>query len=248
MKPQSGGKNHGWPSRSVTLLIPLIWAASLPLDATANPVQPLIQADHIVKIGLALASILIVNAIIPTFKAWIHRRKLHSTYRNYLKAHVGNTLESFKGAGSTHFAEKHAVFRPESDWFIYLKTHDLGVPEIFLSLQEVIQKTLESDTYVPSVSYLGLDSNSLDHTSPVWELTGPDSIAALQYFLTQKQVETALDYQYSGWYFDLINSENSNQSNRERWCQGLENVLFDMAQHYKAARELEKALARKTGK
>ena len=112
---------------------------------------------------IALCSILLAQAIIPVVKAWLQKRKLRTTYRNYL----------------------------------------------------------------------------LGHTSPIWELDGPESTAALQYFLTQQQIETSLEYQYNGWYFDLI---KSNEEDRKRWCEGLNNVLFDMAQHYKAARELKRIL------
>ena len=142
-----------------------------------------------------------------------HKRSLRATYRTFLQAHVENTLESFTGAGSTHFAENHLVSNSDADWFIFLKEND-----------------------IPSVNYFGLDGNQLDSSSPIWEINGAESQAAVKYFLTQKQIETSIDYQYDGWYFDLIKS--TEPESRERWCKGMENVLFDMAQHYKAATDL----------
>lgn len=228
--PVNGGRPNGWPPRTVSLfaLAPtLAHAAESPLSR---------RDESLLKLGIALGSILIVQAIIPVIKAWINKRTLRATYRSYLLAHVENTLESFGGVGSTHFADTDLPSHADSDWLAFLTEHNLGVPQIFADITSVIDKARTSADYIPSVSYFGLGGNPLASNSPLWTIPGRESQVAVRYFLTQKQVETSLDYQYSGWYFDLIRS--TTPTARERWCLGLENVLFDMAQHYKAAIDL----------
>ena len=237
----SGATHYGWSARTVTVFTLAVLSDSPPALAETAPLDPVVL-DLVIKAFLALGTILIAQAIIPIGKAWFQKRKLRATYRSYLRAHLDNTLESFQGAGSTHFAHTHDLTSSDSDWFQFLHANDLGIPKVFLDTYEVIQKALASNDYIPSVSYFGLDGNTLDHTSPVWELNGPETATALKYFLTQRQIETSLDYQYEGWYFDLIRSGDPEK--RLRWCKGLENVLFDMAQHYKAALELKRALDR----
>lgn len=232
----AGGTYHGWTPRTVIFLA---FAVAPPI-ATAAESHPDPTNELLLKLGIALGSILIAQAIIPVVKAWLNKRSLRATYRTFLQAHVENTLESFTGAGSTHFAENHLVSNSDADWFIFLKENDLGVPQIFIDVTAVIDKARSNSSYIPSVNYFGLDGNQLDSSSPIWEINGAESQAAVKYFLTQKQIETSIDYQYDGWYFDLIKS--TEPESRERWCKGMENVLFDMAQHYKAATDLQKAL------
>lgn len=232
------GDSYGWPSRSVIFIFAVItlYPSSVMADAS---IGTYFDTYWLGKVLIALGTIFIAQAIIPLIKSWHQARKLRFTYRNYLLVHVNNTLEHFQGAGLSHLCERHSSERRDSDWLRFLVEHNLEIPEIFISVETVITKALSDDKYIPSVSYLGLEGNLLDHTSPIWSLDGPESIAALEYFLTQQQVETALDYQYSGWYFGLIKSD---LKDRERCCRGLENVLLDMAQHYRAARNLRDEL------
>ncbi len=233
------GKAYGRSTRSITFVTAALLLVT-PFSFANGPSPEELSIDLIVKILLALATILIVNAIIPIVKAWLNKRALRKTFRSYLNAHVANTIESFGGAGSTHFAENHLEAEGESDWFKYLKEHNLGIPRIFLDFQIVLKRALDEENYIPSISYFGLDGNALDHTNPIWEMNGPESAAALKYFITQNQIESSIDYQYSDWFFELITS--SEKTDRERWCRALENVLFDMAQHYHAALNLKKIL------
>lgn len=238
------GDSHGWSTRSVSLsFAPGLILGALPAfanQATSSPSPS--SNDLLVKVSIALVTVLTAHAIIPVVKAIIQKRILRKTYRVYLRAHVDNALESFGGAGSTHFAEKNGLAPyTESDWFAYLSKHNLGVPEVFRSVVSVIERARGEPEYIPSVSYFGIEGKQLGWNSPVWELNGPESEAAVQYFLTYDQIEQSLDYQYSGWYFELMKGD---PASRARWCQGLENVLFDMAQHYKAVRDLKQVLDR----
>ena len=238
------GDSHGWSTRSVSLIFaPGLILGALPAFANQAESSPSPSSNELlVRIAIALGAILIAQAIIPVGKAYLQKRILRKTYRAYLRAHVDNALESFGGAGSTHFAEKNdlAPYK-ESDWFTYLQKHDLGVPQIFSGVVSVIEKARAEPEYIPSVSYFGIEGKQLGWSSPVWELNGPESGAAVQYFLTYDQIEQSLDYQYSGWYFELMKGD---PASRARWCQGLENVLYDMAQHYKAVRDLKQVLDR----
>lgn len=233
------GTRHG---RSTSSISALLAALSVSYAHAQTPTTPsATDTDLFLKIAIAIGSILIAQAIIPVIKAAYTKHALRKTYQAYLRTHVANTLESFQGAGSTRFAKQ--VLTPsetESDWFSYLEKHNLGIPTLFLAIIAVIEKAEDSDSYIPSVSYPGTEGSALEPSSAIWQLKQHISGPAVTYFLTQRQVETTIDYQYSGWYFDLIKS--TDKDTRARWCDGLRNILFDLAQHYHAAIKLQRAL------
>lgn len=240
----SRGNRNGWSARSLTTQLSwclmLVASAAVAEPPSSSPASDQANYDLIAKALFALGGVVFAQAVIPLIRFLYQKRKLRKTYRAYLQTHVDTTLRYFQGAGSTHFAQQHLVDDPEADWLTFLHTHKLGVPEIFVSVQTVIKKALTDDKYIPSVSYFGPDGHPLDPASTIWELDDPRSKAALEYFITQQQVEKSLEYQYTGWYFDLIKSDN--KKDRERWCKGLEDALYDLAQHYRAARRLDAAL------
>lgn len=247
------GKYYGWSSSSVVLtpvaygLIAVIVTAFLaPSYAAAASSAPdtLLTADHAVKIFLGLASILIANTLIPLGKSYIQKRRLCSAYSSYLNIHASNALESYGQAVPFDRAVEQLDLDDKPIWLTFFRENQLAVPEVFFLFQKALDKTSISDTYVPSISYFGIgdQEEKLDHTSPVWELPSKLAAATSKYFITQQQVRSSVQYQYSGWYFELINSKESSRIDRERWCQGMHNVLFDMAQHYKAAKELQELL------
>jgi len=243
----TGEMPHGWSPRSITcntLGLIVLFLSSFAFSADSSPPGDqslLVSEDFLSKVLIALVTVLSAQAIIPLVKAWIKRRMLRTTYRYYLNAHVNDALESFGGAGSTHFAEQ-LVKTDAGGWLQYLEDNKLGVPRIFIDIETVKQKALNDEKYIPSVSYYGFADDVLNHTSPIWELAGPESGAAMKYFLTQQQVQNSIEYLYTGWYFDLIKTGTQNE--RRRWCLGLENVLFDLAQHYKASMDLKYQLER----
>lgn len=243
----TGELRHGRPPRSIIHYIPalsILFASTIAYssDSALTSNEPsYLTADFVSKVLIALVTVFSAQALIPLLKAWMKRRKLRTTYRYYLNAHVNDALESFGGAGSTNFAQQ-LVETDVGEWLGYLEEHKLGVPKIFIDIESVKHKALKDDKYIPSVSYYGFADDVLNHTNPIWELGGPESEAAMQYFLTQQQVQNSIEYLYTGWYFDLIKSGAKEE--RHRWCLGLENVLFDLAQHYKASVDLKSQLGR----
>lgn len=235
------GAFSGWPSHSI---IPLPWCLALAGWSASAESHPSISVeteyDLIAKALFALGGVIFAQAIIPLIRFFHQKRSLRKTYRSYLKTHVDTTLLHFQGAGSTHFARRHLLCDPGAEWLKYLQKYNLGVPEVFIGVQTIIDEALANDTYIPSVSYFGPDGHPLDPASSIWELGGVESRAALDYFITQQQLEMSLNYQYQGWYFDLIKS--GNKSDRARWCKGLESTLYDLARHYHASRLLKLTL------
>jgi hypothetical protein len=235
---QQRGHRYGWPTSSITTCT-LLLVSSNAISDTPTPPD---NTEALISKGLiAVISVLLAQAVIPVIKAFLKKRSMIRTFRSYLWSHTSNTLESFGGAGSTEFAFEHLLSPKRPPWLEYLHEHNLGLPSIFLTANEVIEKARESTTYIPSISYPGAEEDTFDHTSPVWELDGPESAAAMKYFLTQQQVSNALEYLYKDWYFELI--KNGNLTDRQRWCLGMENVLYDMAENYHATLQLHNQLS-----
>jgi len=233
------GISHGRSARSVIFFSGSMLIAAF-ARAESSSAAPDSNDELLAKVLLAIAGVVIASIVVPLVRFFYQKQRLRATYRTYLLTHVSATLGHFQGVGSTHFAGQHLLENTDAEWFQFLTKHNLGVPDIFVSIQTVLKRTRAEDKYIPSITYIGFDRLPMDHTNPVWELAAKESKAALAYLVTQQQLESSLDYQYGGWYFDLV--KVGDQKDRERWCLGMENTLLDLAQHYKAARELRSVL------
>ena len=210
--------------------------------SSASQAEAISSPPHswVIQAIIVLGGILIAQAIIPIVKSWFQQRAQRKTYRNYLLANTENALDSFGEPCSVDYARQALAASRQLHWLDMLEANNAGVPEFFLTTHRLIDKALQSSDYIPSVSYFGCEKGQLEQESPVWRLKSETADLAVRYFLTQKQVETALTHHYTGWFFSLAQSDK--QQDRERWCLALDNVLLDLAEHYTAAKNLNRAL------
>ncbi|GLS28080.1 hypothetical protein [Marinibactrum halimedae] len=196
--------------------------------------------ELILKIGIALGSILIAQALIPIFKEIYHRWRRKQLFKRYLAAHVGKTLANFGSEEPIDVVQKtHGIGEP--DWLLRLKKAGRGVPPSIiaghLAIELTLSETGHDQQYIPYLFYLDAADIPLQHDSQLWELSGKTASCAMNYLLTQQQIMSAIKAQYSGFFFELIKSQQREE--RERWCKGAKFILNDMTEHYLDALALD---------
>lgn len=175
---------------------------------------------------------------------WVARSEKQA-FKVFLKAHAINAEGNFGDECSIEFARNN--LKLNGQWMDILENNDLGVPKILVIIQEAIHKALSQSShdekYWPYITYLGTNNENapLEHSSIIWKLTQSETKAAANYFITQEQVLTALKTQYEPPYFALI--KDGSLAQRQQWCQRLESVLFDLAEHYVNLIALRKVLS-----
>ena len=250
MKSLKKRKSYGWPAYT---LIPVLSAFSTATLANTAHVQPVITSGDIYKIAITLGAILIAQALIPTIKNFFEHRQEQKTFRIYLYAHVLNAIESYDREISVSMAITHMELAVMPDWVRVLEAEGLGVPESLCNAHAAIKKastqgenTPEESRYIPYLLYLGTTGTPLEASSPLWKANDSVSKKASRYLITEEQVVSSLSFQYGDQFIGLVKKGNKEQI--ERWCNGAQGVIGDMAEHYVASIKLMRELKKELGK
>ncbi len=240
------GAHYGWPTYSLTALV-LLLGLSLPTlalapDAPLSSQLPVSFFSSSDTVKLLIAVLALVG--VPLIRSIWSKYQEKQAFRVFLKAHTKNAQGSFGEESSVDFVRDNLEIT--GDWIELLASHNLGVPAIFISIHDAIQRALTDEAhksgYWPYISYLGVNNEyaPLDHDSVIWQLAKNETKATANYFISQEQVLSGLKSQYSSPFFELIKSDHTHH--RKQWCNGIEASLQDMAEHYVNLIQLRKVL------
>lgn len=246
---QISEKLYGWPQTQVKIQyrrkfkLQALKRCVLPLCCVALSLcSPTVYAHSGTSSSLAekalipIILLLLAQVAIPAVRHILRGRAQKKAFIAYIEANVESTLARYGEERSLQSLLdnelKECPITPF--WVERMQNERDSAPVLLLQMQlaleEAVTQEAHSRGYIPFLSYSGMKAGELDHSHPIWSMAKEEAKLVSDFLVSQAQVETSLNEQYSPPFFNLIKSDSYEQ--RHQWCAAGFVILDDLAEHY----------------